>query len=258
VGLDPEVRLLPHPEHPLDVLAVLRMAPGPAPAPGERNLYRAIWRRHTNRRPFSGQQIPRVVQAGMQKSAALRGAGLRMLDRPDTATVLSLAAQAGRELAADKAHQEELRKWIGDGLADGIPAWALPAKARSAPSPVRDGDLLAVMPMPTRRRAAYEQFPQLAVLTTEHDEPEDWLRAGEALEHVLLVATLNNVSASFLFQVIERDDMRDSGQRSWPWAEHPQMIIRLGYGTGGIPTPRRRTADVRAVGGSRPAGTVSH
>ena len=118
----------------------------------------------------------------MQKSAALRGAGLRMLDRPDTTTVLSLAAQAGRELAADEAHQE-LRKWTG---------------------------------------AAYEQFPQLAVLPSEDDEPEDWLCAGEALEHVLLGATLNNVSASFLIQVIERDDMRDSCQRSWPLAEHPQ------------------------------------
>jgi hypothetical protein len=244
VGLDPEILLLPHPEHPADVLAVLRMAPGPAATPGERALYRAIWRRHTNRGPFSGQQIPRVLQAGMEKSAALRGAGLRMLDRADTGTVLSLSAQAGRELAADKAHQDELRKWIGDGRADGMPTWALPAEARSAPSPVRDGDFLAALPMPPRPRAAYEQFPQLAVLTTEDDEPEDWLRAGEALEHVLLVATLNNVSASFLFQVIERDDMRDSGQRSWPWAEHPQMIIRLGYGTAGIPTPRRSIADV--------------
>jgi hypothetical protein len=244
VGLEPEIGLLPHPEYPLDVLAVLRMMPGLPPTPGESNLYQAIWRKHTNRQPYSGRQIPRLLVAGLQKSATSCGAALRMLDGPGTSTVLSLAAEAGLELAADKSHQDELRRWMGDGRADGIPTWALPDEPRSAPSPVRDGDFLAAMPGPQRRRAAYEHFAQLAVLTTEHDEPEDWLRAGEALEHVLLVATLNKLSASFLFHVIERDDMRDTEQRSWPWPEHPQMIIRFGYGPSAIPTPRRNTADV--------------
>lgn len=133
---------------------------------------------------------------------------------------------------------------MGDGRADGIPTWALPDEPRSTPSPVRDGDFLAAMPRPQRPSAAYEHFPQLGVLTTEHDEPEDWLRAGEALEHILLVATLNKLSASFLFQVIEHDDMRETEDRSWPWPEHPQMIIRLGYGASAIPTPRRSTADI--------------
>jgi nitroreductase len=249
-GLEPEIELLPHPEYPLDVLAVLRMMPGLPPTPGESNLYQAIWRRHTNRGPFSGRQIPRLLVAGLQKSATSCGAALRMLDGPGTATVLRLAAEAGRELAADKPHQDELRRWIGDGRADGIPTWALPDEPRSAPSPVRDGDFLAARPRPERSRAAYEHFPQLAVLTTDHDEPEDWLRAGQALEHVLLVATLNHLSASFLYQVIERDDMRETEPRSWPWPERPQMIIRLGYGASALPTPRRSTADVMRSGDS--------
>lgn len=109
-GLEPGIRLLPHPEYPLDVLAVLRMTAGQPPTPGERNLYQAIWRRHTNRRPFSGQQIPRVLMAGLQKSADSHSTALRMLNRPDTATVLSLAAQAGRELAS-LIHQRDGLAW---------------------------------------------------------------------------------------------------------------------------------------------------
>jgi hypothetical protein len=61
---------------------------------------------------------------------------------------------------------------------------------------------------------------------------------------VLLVATLNGLSASFLYQIIEHDDTRPAGERSWPWPEHPQMILRLGYGTPALPTPRRDLADV--------------
>jgi hypothetical protein len=62
---------------------------------------------------------------------------------------------------------------------------------------------------------------------------------------VLLVATLNGLSASFLYQVIERDDMLAGDERAWPWPGHPQMIIRLGYGRPAAPTPRRGCDDAR-------------
>lgn len=246
-GLDPQVRLLPHPEYPFDVLAVIRATPGQPATAGERNLFQSIWRRHTDRGPYSARPVPSMVMAGLRKSAAAEDATLRQLDRGDTAAVLRLAARAGQELARDAGHRGELRRWLNSGGDDGIPDWALPAPPQRLPSPVRDGDFLAVAPAGPaglRARAAYERCAQLAVLTTEHDEPEDWLMAGQALQRVLLVATLNMLSASFLFHVIERDDLRDAAERSWPWPENPQMIIRLGYGAGAMPTPRRSADSV--------------
>lgn len=242
-GIDCDVSCLPHPEYPFGVLAVMRARESHDPSPGELRLYESIWKRHTDRRPFSTRHIPRLLVAAMRKSAGGEGACLRPLGRRDAAIVLDLAAQAGRELAADREHQNELRRWLRDGAEDGIPAWALPVAPQHIPSPVRDADLLAAAGHISGAHGAYERHPQLAVLTTGQDEPEDWLRAGEALQHVLLVATLNGVSASFLYQLIERDDMREGRERSWPWPEHPQMIIRLGYGAGTIPTPRRSSAD---------------
>jgi hypothetical protein len=242
-GLDTDVVLLPHPEYPFDVLAVLRTRGGHDPAVGEWRLYGSIWKRHTDRRPFPQRQIPWVLLAGMQKSAEAEGAGLRLLNRDDALTALRLAAEAGRELAANWSHQEELRRWVRDAGTDGIPSRAMPIPPRHTPSPVRGADFLAAALHAGGVRAAYERHPQLGVLTTQHDEPEDWLRAGMALQHVLLVATLNGLSASFLYQMIERDDMRDDGERSWPWPEHVQMVIRFG-GPGALPTPRRSSADV--------------
>jgi hypothetical protein len=90
---------------------------------------------------------------------------------------------------------------------------------------------------------------ELAVLSTEHDEPKDWLIAGQALRAVLLAATQTGLSASFLYQIMEGDDMRDPHPRSWPWPENVQTIIRLGYPTAEVPvTPRRSTADLLQSG----------
>jgi nitroreductase len=243
-GLDADVSRLPHPGYPFDVLAVMRVRRGQAPDAAELALYESLWRRHTDRRPFSSERISRLLMAGLKQSARAEDARLRVLDRRDTSTVLQLAAEAGEELSADRAHQAELRRWMTDGAVDGIPSWALPIPPQHAPAPVRDTDLLAAAARARGPRGAYERHPQLAVLTTERDEPEDWLRAGEALQHVLLVATLNGLAASFLYQIIERDDMRADGKRAWPWPEHPQMVIRLGYGPGALPTPRRSLADI--------------
>jgi hypothetical protein len=243
-GLDTDVALLPHPEYPPDVLAVLRPRAIHHPTSADWRLYDAIWRRHTDRRPFSPRPIPRVLIAGLQKSAEAEQAGLRLLTRAETSVVLGLAADAGRALVADRAHQDELRQWMGEGPVDGVPARAMPVPPQHSPSPVRDADFLAAAAHVSDARGAYERHPQIAVLITSNDEPEDWLRAGQALQRVLLIATLNGLSASFLYQVIESDDMRDDGARAWPWPEHPQMIIRLGYGSGSLPTPRRSVTDV--------------
>ncbi len=67
--------------------------------------------------------------------------------------------------------------------------------------------------------------PQLAVLSTASDEPGDWLRAGQALQRVLLTATRNGLATSLLYQPIELNDMEQRDEGWWPWAECPQIII---------------------------------
>jgi Nitroreductase family len=92
--------------------------------------------------------------------------------------------------------------------------------------------------------AHFEQHPQLAVLSTRRDGPAEWLRAGQAMERVLLEATARGMATSLLNQAIEHDQLR------WlvrdllgTWAR-PQAVIRFGYGPPVPPTPRRPIADV--------------
>ena len=69
----------------------------------------------------------------------------------------------------------------------------------------------------------FERRPQLMVLSTDCDRPLDWLRAGQALQHALLTATHNGVSASFLTQPLELHDARSrrGGPRENPESPGP-------------------------------------
>lgn len=256
-GFNPLVWPLPHPEFSPAVLAAVQAEPGRPPAFAERELYEAIWQRHTNRRPYSGEPLAAAARAALEQAASLEFATLRMLPRTEAQTVLDLAARASAELAGDIEHQIELQRWIAPaGTGDGIPAEALPNTLGNGPSPVR-GDLASAVPTHHRPAAEYEEFPQLAVLTTAGDEPGDWLRAGQALQRILLTATVHGISASFLYQSIELHDMRQEAAPPWPWPENPQMVIRLGYGKGAVATPRRQIDDVltRAAAGQASWGT---
>jgi hypothetical protein len=95
-----------------------------------------------------------------------------------------------------------------------------------------------------RSAAQFERSPHLALLSTARDRPDDWLRAGQAMEHVLLLATLEGLSNSFVTQALEWTDLR------WPLRDpisgsgHVQMVLRLGYGPKGTNTPRRPVTEV--------------
>src|ERR1035437_7110373 len=92
---------------------------------------------------------------------------------------------------------------------------------------------------PPRPAATFERHPQLAGPSTAQDKPADWLRAGQALQRVLLTATTNGVATSFLYQPIELHDIEQPEYDWWPWPECPQIIIRLGYGPPEAGSPRR-------------------
>jgi len=243
-GFNPLVWPLPHPELGPAVLAAVQAEPGRPPTFAEREMYEAIWQRHTNRNPFTAERIAESVVVALEQAAGFEFATLRMLSGGQAATVVDMAAKASAELADDVEHQIELQRWIGTkGLRDGIPADALPGRPRREPAPIR-ADLAAAAPAVARPAADYEECPQLAVLTTARDDPADWLRAGQALQRVLLTATAHDVSASFLYQSIELRDMRGDAAPAWPFPENPQMVIRLGYGKAPAASPRRPLDDV--------------
>jgi nitroreductase len=253
-GRQPVVTLLPDPGQPL-LLATVRLA-GPCRAQeAERELHAAIPRRHTNRNPFSSRPVPPGVLAEFKEAARLEGAILHVLDYDETVRVLRLARDAERDQLADPAYRAELAQWAG-GLRDreGIPDSALGPRSVDGRAPVRD--FRPAQPGP-RSYAMFEQTPQLAVLSTHFGGQADWLRAGQALQRVLLTATSRGISASPHTLPLEATDawlVRDPRSGS----EQPQMILRIGYGPAVPGAPRRPVSellDEEAPGEDRLPGT---
>ena len=236
-GARPLVWPLPDPAGEPTLLASVQLAEGRPPSPEEREMSEAIGLRHSSRVPFSGRPLPESVQSALEQEAGFEFAVLRMLSPADAALVLQLAAAADTRLATDFDHRVELAEWIGTTGDDGIPVSALGSRPDRQPAPVRD--LGYATPAAVRPEGSFERRPQLAVLSTARDEPGDWLRAGQALQRVLLAATRHGVATSLLYQPIELGDMEHRDGGWWPWPECPQIIIRFGYGPRGADTPRR-------------------
>ncbi|MFD0274633.1 Acg family FMN-binding oxidoreductase [Kitasatospora sp. NPDC127111] len=244
LGWAPEVRLLPDPGEP-DLLADIRLdMSSPIELPSTKELYDAIWHRHTIRSPFTGPPVPAAVLAELVEAAHTEETTLYLPDREETDRLLHLTAEAERQNTTDAARSRESRSWIqGPGAEPyGIPAAALGPQDRAGHLPMRD--FSAIRPAEHLPPAAFETEPRIAVLATEHDRPVDWLRTGLALEHVLLRATVHGVRASLLHQAMEWPYLRWATRDAHHGPAYVQMLIRLGYGPEGAPTPRLPLSEV--------------
>jgi hypothetical protein len=82
----------------------------------------------------------------------------------------------------------------------------------------------------------------LFLLSTRGDEPGDWLRAGRALQRVLLRATAAGLDASFLSAAVEVPFARASLRRALFEPGRPQVLFQLGRGAPRRPARRRPVA----------------
>ncbi|GIH76744.1 Acg family FMN-binding oxidoreductase [Planobispora longispora] len=218
---------------PPTLLATVRPTPAAPASAAEHDLYEAIKARRTNRQPFTDTPVPQAIMDELVAAARMEGAGLVFPRGPGVAALLEEVAAAEESLTGDGRYRAELARWTcGPSHADGVPPYVQGPRPIGDLAPVRD------FARATRERARFEDRPRLAVLTTPGDGPADWLRAGQALQRLLLVATVHGLSASFLNQPLDLRDMRRHTDPRHPGG-HPQMIIRLGYGPAVPRAPRR-------------------
>ncbi len=238
---EPIVRLLPRPHEPL-LLATVRVAGRYRAREGEHELYTMIGKRHTNRYPFSDRQVPADILGELAEAARVEGATLHVLGAAATQRVLELTAKADLAQRRDPAYRSELAAWVGGQRdRDGIPDTACGPRVADGSLPLRDFTLGRSPGLV--RYARFEGSPQLTVLSTRFGDRADWLRAGQALQRVLLLATARGLAVGALTQALETADawlVRDPASD----IEHPQMVLRLGYSRAAQASPRRPVSEV--------------
>ena len=246
-GYEPEIEHFPDGDN-LDLAASVRLGATRKHDPSTLPLFKAITQRHTHRRTFDDRAVPPTLVHALRAAASSEGAWLHPVEGPHRDALAALIMEADRIQSDDPRFREELATWMRDNRTerdDGMPGFALGLtnlEARLAPFLVRTfdrGDGVAA-----RDQRLSLGSPLLAVLGTPQDEPLPWLRAGEALEHVLLLAQSEGVTASFLNQPVEVPALRERLASELGVVGKPQLVLRLGYATPSLRTPRRPLGEV--------------
>jgi nitroreductase len=250
LGYAPETAILPDPDRPMLIARISWEQEVPA-AEYERELYRQVGSRRTHRGGFDSQGLPAAFLTGLGQDAARHGAALRVL--PDDGRRAALAAvvdAAESLLRLDSVRAQELARWApapGSRRREGVPSSAYPSRPETTdPSfPGRDfahrqgWGTSPVGPVPLLRPAGVA-----AILTTPHDQPADWVNAGQALQHLLLGASISGVAAALHTQPLELPDLRELIRTQLSEGAYPQMILRLGLTAQTGASARRPVGDV--------------
>jgi nitroreductase len=243
LGCGPVVDLLPERS---ELKLMARVSIGPAvPMNGlERQMLAAVPHRHTHRGPFLPGPLPAGLLAGLQDDALTEGATLGRAERARlNPRRPRSAAAAARRGDLDPRARAEIRRWTRDeqsAARDGIPGTAIPAEPSTGIRPgrlqQRDFDLgrgISQLPPGGAPPAV------TAVLLTAGDRRADWLRAGQALQRLLLHAASKWVFASLYTQPLEDLVTRALIREELTLPGHPQMLLQLGRAANAASTARR-------------------
>ena len=239
-GLGMDIHPFPLPDLP-DLLAAMLLHSTAQPTDEDERLFRAIPLRATNRHPFAEGAVPEDLLERMEQAAREEGARLVVLTEAEAKEVVARLVEEGVRIQGDDPRLvEELEAWLrptGDPRRDGVSdavqgAWDRRAHRRTPTSTVA-----------ASKRELVASAPAVLILTTDADEPTDWLTAGQALERVLLTAAARDLQASYVNQPVEvaalRKQLTDLIGEGFP-----QVIFRVGYPARHEGTPRRHMQDV--------------
>lgn len=244
LGYRPVVTPFPDPAR-LRLLARIALVAGMPMTTLERDMLNGVPHRHTHRGAFRPGPLPPRLVAGMQHDALTERATLALVRRPiDYERLASLLAATGPRQDVDPAAMADIMRWAGaapGSARDGIPARAFPSRPAAEPGRLRQRDFdlgrgVGKEPVPGGPPAS------TAVLLTRGDLRADWLRAGQALQRLLLRAASNWVFASLYTQPLESAQIRHLVAERLALPGFPQVLLQFGVADTTQPTSRRPSA----------------
>ncbi|HEV7204190.1 MAG TPA: hypothetical protein VGN18_06235 [Jatrophihabitans sp.] len=245
-GLASDVVRYPDSARP-ELLARLRPVADRQPDPALAALDSVLELRQTNRRQFADDAVPASLLEVLEDAAQQEASSLFVVrDEQQRLTVAQLSQHADSIENLNPAYRAELRAWTTDdpGRLDGVPGLAVPHVDGGSEDevPIRDFDTRGTGGLPVRTHSSRQQT--LLILCTDGDSPADWLRAGEALERILLEITRHGYAASPLTQVTEVPSARARLRQELGMGGYPHILLRVGRAPMTPGSRRRRLVDV--------------
>jgi nitroreductase len=229
----------------------------------EQALFGHVRPRRTHRGGFDLVLLPPGLLATLRESAARHGAMLRIVaDDGRRAALAAAVAEAERAERFDTERVGEPARWApapGSAATD-MPSTSYPAlPEHTDPNfPGRDfahGRGWGMAPLSTAMRP--RSAGVVALLTTVRDRPADWVNAGQALQRILLTASISGVAAALHTQPLELGWLREFIRARFSDGACPQLVLRLGAVVQAAAGVRRPPGDVLSASSSENTG-ISH
>lgn len=255
VGYDCDVELLPEPGDPT-LVARIRTGSRSEPTEDERRLVAAAARRYTDRGPYSDHKLSADELERLRAAAASTGCWLRALrDHEERIVAITLLSDAERAEASDPEYRAELAAWRRRGHSpDGIPQPAYESwtdDSRVSDVPLRDFAGYDWHPLPSEGLPPEVERDTLILIGTGVDSELSWLEAGRGIALVLLTLTDANLVSQPLGPVLDVPTTRARLRHELGLLGQPQLMLRVGHGTGRPHTGRRSVEDIFAVADGR-------
>ena len=256
LGYIPETSVLPDPGQP-ELVARVSWRGRAAADEFERRLAGQLLTRRTHRGAFDPEPLPPDTLAALRAGAAREGAALRIVaDDGHRAALAAVVQAAEHELRNDGDRLRELTRWTpapGSASRDGVPATSYPARPEHTEPdfPARDfarghGWGLPPLSPATSHRAA----GVAGLLTTAADRPADWVHAGQALQRILLTASVCGAAVALHSQPAELPWLREFIRTQLSDGAHPHLVLRIGLVAQVAVSVRRDPEDVLFPAGS--------
>ena len=212
------------------------------------DLYAAIPKRQSTRRPYDGRTIPPADLRRLEGASRRDGVEFHLFtDQAEIEPLIGLVEEANRRQSRDPDFVEELIAWIRfnppevEGRRDGLThaAMGLPPVPRWLGGVVMKR---LVTPASQARSAAraIRSSSAMMLFTTDRSGPRGWVDLGRSFERVALTATTLDIKQAHMNMPCEVPALRNElrSHLALGGAE-PLLLLRIGYSKAMPASPRR-------------------
>lgn len=219
--------------------AIITLKPTKKSFPEEQDLFQGITRRHTNRGRYE-KELDSTILESITALASDQDIGVFMIsDARAKERLAKLVGQAffiAMSLSGIRDEMIELISRTRDGASTGMyyesmieRAPPMPVSFAKIPKPLKRWFMIAVSKYLHRELTVrYAESPVSIVIGTKIDGPTAWIKAGRAMERVLILAASHGITHDIAAGPIEIPTLVPLVRREIDHHYRPQILFRVG------------------------------